>query len=208
MLSAASHVVRPAWHFLHVTSSRSVNLPVRFLVNSMATAKRSPEKELDEEPKPKIARVKAEEPLLRVKKLSATAVLPTKGSAGAAGYDLASSHDVTVPARGKALVKTDLAVAIPLGTYARVAPRSGLALKHSIDVGGGVVDHDYRGNVGVILFNHSDTGFEVKVGDRIAQLILERIMTPEVVEVSELDGTSRGAGGFGSTGVSKTDKGQ
>ncbi|CAI5495669.1 unnamed protein product, partial [Closterium sp. Naga37s-1] len=112
------------------------------------------------------------------------------------------AHDITVPARGQALVKTDLAVAIPLGTYARVAPRSGLALKHSINVGGGVVDYDYRGNVGVILFNHSDNDFPVKVGDRVAQLILERIMTPDVVEVEELDETTRGAGGFGSTGGS------
>lgn len=81
------------------------------------------------------------------------------------------------------------------------APRSGLAAKHSIDVGAGVVDHDYRGNVGVILFNFSDKDFQVSVGDRIAQLILERIMTPPVVEVDELDATTRGAGGFGSTGV-------
>ncbi|CAI5494832.1 unnamed protein product, partial [Closterium sp. Naga37s-1] len=139
---------------------------------------------------------------LRVKKLSETAVLPKRGSASAAGYDLSSAHDITVPARGQALVKTDLAVAIPLGTYARVAPRSGLALKHSINVGGGVVDYDYRGNVGVILFNHSDKDFPVKVGDRVAQLILERIVTPDVVEVEELDETTRGAGGFGSTGGS------
>ncbi|CAI5479582.1 unnamed protein product [Closterium sp. Yama58-4] len=139
---------------------------------------------------------------LRVKKLSETAVLPKRGSASAAGYDLSSAHDITVPARGQALVKTDLAIAIPLGTYARVAPRSGLALKHSINVGGGVVDYDYRGNVGVILFNHSDKDFPVKVGDRVAQLILERIVTPDVVEVEELDETTRGAGGFGSTGGS------
>lgn len=82
-----------------------------------------------------------------------------------------------------------------------VAPRSGLAWKHSIDVGAGVVDADYRGPVGVILFNHSDVDFEVKVGDRIAQLIVEKIVTPQVVEVDDLDATVRGAGGFGSTGV-------
>lgn len=82
-----------------------------------------------------------------------------------------------------------------------VAPRSGLAWKHSIDVGAGVVDVDYRGPIGVILFNHSDVAFEVKTGDRVAQLIIERIMTPEVVEVESLDSTVRGAGGFGSTGL-------
>ena len=137
---------------------------------------------------------------LRVKKLSDAAVLPVRGSAGAAGYDLSSAHDLVVPARGKALAKTDLSIAIPLGTYARVAPRSGLAWKHSIDVGAGVVDYDYRGNVGVILFNFSDVDFAVKTGDRVAQLILERIETPPVIEVDDLDDTDRGSGGFGSTG--------
>ena len=81
------------------------------------------------------------------------------------------------------------------------APRSGLALKHSIDVGAGVIDADYRGPVGVILFNHSDADFAVKPGDRIAQMIIEVIATPEVAEVEDLDATVRGEGGFGSTGV-------
>lgn len=83
-----------------------------------------------------------------------------------------------------------------------MAPRSGLAWKNSIDVGAGVIDVDYRGPVGVILFNHSDEEFKIARGDRIAQLILERISTPEVVEVEDLDETERNAGGFGSTGVS------
>ncbi|KAD5507839.1 hypothetical protein E3N88_15542 [Mikania micrantha] len=130
-------------------------------------------------------------PLFKVKKLSEKAVLPSRGSA----------IETKVPARGKALVPTDLSIAVPEGTYARIAPRSGLAWKHSIDVGAGVIDADYRGPVGVILFNHSDVDFEVKAGDRIAQLIIEKIITPEVVEVDDLDSTVRGAGGFGSTGV-------
>lgn len=82
------------------------------------------------------------------------------------------------------------------------APRSGLAWKHSIDVGAGVVDADYRGPVGVVLFNHSDADFAVMPGDRVAQLVLERIATPDVAEVDDLDATVRGGGGFGSTGVS------
>jgi len=81
------------------------------------------------------------------------------------------------------------------------APRSGLAWKQSIDVGAGVIDADYRGSVGVILFNHSDQGFEIKAGDRIAQLIVQKILTPQVLEVEDLDSTFRGVGGFGSTGV-------
>ena len=77
-----------------------------------------------------------------------------------------------------------------------------MAAKHFIDTGAGVIDEDYRGNVMVLLFNHSEKDFEVKKGDRVAQLVLERIVTPEVVVVEDLDDTSRGAGGFGSTGVS------
>jgi len=82
----------------------------------------------------------------------------------------------------------------------RIAPRSGLASKHSIATGAGVIDADYRGQVKVLLFNHSDADFDVKEGERIAQLVLERIYTPEIVEVQELEETVRGAGGFGSTG--------
>ena len=138
---------------------------------------------------------------LYVKKLSESAVLPRQGSSGAAGYDLSSAHSATVPARGQALVNTDLAISIPEGTYARIAPRSGLAYKHSIDVGAGVVDYDYRGNVGVILFNLSDQDFYVNPGDRVAQLIIEKIMTPEVIEVDSLESTQRGPAGYGSTGT-------
>ncbi|TMX02101.1 hypothetical protein EJD97_022587 [Solanum chilense] len=137
----------------------------------------------------------------RVKKLSNNAVLPSRGSPLSAGYDLSSATETKVPARGKALVPTDLSIAVPEGTYARIAPRSGLTWKHSIDVGAGVIDADYRGPVGVILFNHCDVDFEVKIGDRIAQLIIEKIMVPEVEEVDDLDSTVRGSGGFGSTGV-------
>ena len=96
---------------------------------------------------------------------------------------------------------TGMSISFPAGLYARIAPRSGLALKKSIDVGAGVVDSDYRGEVGVILFNHGDQDFEVKMGDRIAQLILEKIDTPVVEEVQGLEETVRGSGGFGSTGM-------
>ncbi|KAK0673325.1 dUTPase-like protein [Cercophora samala] len=139
-------------------------------------------------------------PSLQVKKLSPTARLPTRGSAFAAGYDLYASKDTTIPARGKALVDTDISIAVPANTYGRIAPRSGLAAKHFIDTGAGVIDADYRGPVKVLLFNHSDADFAVKEGDRVAQLIVERIFTPEVVEVQELEESVRGAGGFGSTG--------
>eukprot|EP00741_Cyanophora_paradoxa_P005917 tig00000949_g5735.t1 len=139
--------------------------------------------------------------VLRVKKLSENATIPVRGSKLAAGYDLSSAYECVVPAHGKLIVLTDIAIAVPEGHYGRVAPRSGLAAKHFIDTGAGVIDADYRGNVGVVLFNHSDKPFEVKKGDRVAQLILERISTPDVVEVDDLDSTERGAGGYGSTGI-------
>lgn len=82
----------------------------------------------------------------------------------------------------------------------RIAPRSGLAAKHFIDTGAGVIDADYRGQVKVLLFNHADADFKVEEGERVAQLVIERIYTPEVVEVQELEESVRGAGGFGSTG--------
>lgn len=137
---------------------------------------------------------------LMFSKLSEKAIAPSRGSIGAAGYDLYAAHDVSIPAQGKAIVKTDIAVALPEGWYGRVAPRSGLSWKHHLDIGAGVIDSDYRGNVGVILFNLSHVDFDVKQGDRIAQLIIQRICTPELEEVESLDETTRGAGGYGSTG--------
>merc|ERR1711915_576298 len=139
--------------------------------------------------------------VLEVAKLSENATIPTRGSATAAGYDLYSAEDCVIPARGKGLVKTDIQIKVPHGTYGRIAPRSGLAWKNHIDIGAGVVDEDYRGNVGVVMFNHGDNEFVVKKGDRIAQLVCERIAYPELEELQSLDETERGEGGFGSTGV-------
>ena len=100
------------------------------------------------------------------------------GSAGAAGYDLYVANSCAIPSQGKGIVETRLAVSLPPGTYARIAPRSGLAIRNFIDIGMGVVDSDYRGEIKVALFNHSAEDFIVQAGDRIAQLILERIETP------------------------------
>lgn len=139
---------------------------------------------------------------LKVFKRTENATLPTKGSALAAGYDLYSSEEATIPGQGQGLVGTDVSIIVPIGTYGRVAPRSGLAVKHGISTGAGVIDADYRGEVKVVLFNHSKKDFEIKKGDRIAQLVLEQIINAEIVEIqeAELEGTARGAGGFGSTG--------
>ena len=139
--------------------------------------------------------------ILKVQKLSNNAILPKRSTDGAAGHDLCASQDCTIPAGGKGLVKTGLSISFPPSLYARIAPRSGLALKKFIDVGAGVVDSNYHGEVGVALFNHGDQDFEVKMGDRIAQLILEKIDTPPVEEVQGLDNTVRETRGFGNTRV-------
>jgi dUTP pyrophosphatase len=94
-----------------------------------------------------------------------------------------------------------LQIAVPRGTYGRIASRSGLAAIFGISVGGGVIDADYRGNVRVILFNHSDVDYLACKGDRVAQLICEKINTADVVLCTTLDNTARGAAGFGSTGT-------
>jgi len=138
---------------------------------------------------------------LKVKRLVPHAVLPASGSAQAAGYDLASSETVAIWPGGTQVVKTGLSISVPHLTYGRVAPRSGLAVKNQIAVNAGVIDEDYRGEVGVVLVNHGKSVFHVNPGDRIAQLVLEKIEKPEVVEVDNLDETERGAGGYGSTGI-------
>lgn len=120
----------------------------------------------------------------------------------AAGYDIYASQDAVVPAQGQGLVATDISIIVPVGTYGRVAPRSGLTVKHGISTGAGVIDADYRGEVKVVLFNHSTKDFEIRKGDRIAQLVLEKIVMAEVKQITEeeLLTTDRGSGGFGSTG--------
>merc|ERR1712010_109063 len=150
---------------------------------------------------PKKVKMSEEVEVMQVAKLSDKAIIPTKGSKLAAGYDLYSAYDYVVPAGGKIMAKTDIQVKVPHGTYGRVAPRSGLAWKHHIDIGAGVVDEDYRGNIGVVMFNHASVDFEVKAGDRIAQLVCERIAYPDIQELPSLDVTERGEAGFGSTGT-------
>mmetsp|Transcript_18749 Transcript_18749/g.46564 ORF Transcript_18749/g.46564 Transcript_18749/m.46564 type:complete len:168 (-) Transcript_18749:54-557(-) len=145
----------------------------------------------------------SEEPPLLVKKLSEDATIPTKGSVLSAGFDLYAAKPTSIGPGERGIVATDISIKCPPGTYARIAPRSGLAVKKGIDCGAGVVDADYRGPVGVVLFNLDKTNtFEVQKGDRIAQMILEKINMAGIVEVQDLDETERGAGGFGSTGVS------
>merc|ERR1711981_169926 len=141
--------------------------------------------------------------MLKFAKLTPNAYAPTRGSPQSAGYDLYAAYDAEIEVGARKLVKTDLQVAIPESCYGRVAPRSGLAYKQGIDVGAGVIDADYRGNLGVLLFNMdfmNNQTFVVKKGDRIAQLVIEKIEMLDLDECETLTETARGEGGFGSTG--------
>ena len=138
--------------------------------------------------------------ILQIKKLNDLATLPTRGSPKSAAYDLCSTEDYTLRPMERKLFKTGLSIAIPQGMYGRIAPRSGLAYKDGIDVLAGVIDEDYRGDVGVVLINFGTTEKQFKVGDRIAQIIFEFYNVVDVMEVKELDETVRGQGGWGSTG--------
>ena len=139
------------------------------------------------------------------KKLHKDSTVPKKGSALAAGYDLFcyTDKDIIIESMGKSKIPTGISVQLPHNTYGRVAPRSGLTWNKFLDVGAGVVDEDYRGEVQVILFNFSKENVTIKNGDKIAQLIVERIMPTEPViyePEQELSETKRGGKGFGSTG--------
>jgi dUTP pyrophosphatase len=137
---------------------------------------------------------------LRFKQLHPEAKLPARGSGQAAGLDLFAVERVAISPGGRAAVRTGLAVSIPEGFYGRVAPRSGLAVRHGLDVLAGVIDADYRGEILCALVNHGEEPFEVEPGARIAQLIVEAIAQPVAVWDEDLEETARGAGGFGSTG--------
>jgi dUTP pyrophosphatase len=139
-------------------------------------------------------------PLL-VKKLVEHATIPHRATSMAAGYDISAAEDAKVPSQGRMAVPTGISIGLPEGTYGRIAPRSGLAYKFGIDVLAGVIDQDYRGEVKVILYNSGVHPFNIQKGDRIAQLIIEKIETPDVAVVMDIDETERGDGGFGSTGV-------
>lgn len=143
---------------------------------------------------------------LLFKRLSATAIIPKKAKTDDAGWDLSADlglgEELTIYPGRRAVIPTNIAVACPSGTYMRIAPRSGLAVKHGIDTLAGVVDAGYRDGIGVVLLNTGDSLFVIKHGDRIAQGIVEMLAPISSMEiVDELPSSDRGTGGFGSTGV-------
>jgi len=140
---------------------------------------------------------------MQVQLLSANGKLPTKATEGSAGYDIYSAEEKIIPPHSREVIQTDITIVPPTGTYGQIASRSGLSLKYGVDTRAGVIDSDYRGNIGVLLANTTDTPFPVKPGDRIAQLLLYYIANPTVEIQQQLPGTDRGHGSFGSTGVAE-----
>ncbi len=142
-----------------------------------------------------------------VKRLDPSVPLPRYGKAGDAGADITTRVDVTLQPGERLLVPTGLAIALPFGFAAFVHPRSGLAIKHGVSIvnAPGTVDAGYRGELQVILINHDPhEAISFKKGDRIAQIIIQRVESADFVEVSDLPGSERADGGFGSTGVKTT----
>lgn len=136
--------------------------------------------------------------------ISAGVAEPTRATTGASGYDLKANltEPVVLPSLGRTIVPTGIKLAIPEGYEAQVRPRSGLAAKHGVTVLNtpGTIDADYRGDIGVILVNLSADPFTINPGERIAQLVFQKIEVPTLVSVETLSETCRGASGFGSTG--------
>lgn len=142
--------------------------------------------------------------MFRVAKLHPEAEIPQRNGPGDAGYDVFAVEDAIIDPQEWKGVGTGITLEFPSDCYARVAPRSGLAFKKGIHVLAGVVDSSYRGEIRAILLNHGKVPVEIRKGDRIAQLIFEKIYTPQVLveaPLEELTNTDRGAGGFGSTGA-------
>ena len=145
---------------------------------------------------------------LKVKKLCEDAIIPTRSNPTDAGWDLYSTERFSMPFRKPILVPTGIALAIPEGYVGLIWPRSGLAVKRGVDVYAGVIDSGYRGEIKVCLWSDSidpkwgcSKAFEIMKGDRIAQIIFQKVEDFDLIEVDKLDGTVRGSGGFGSSGA-------
>lgn len=136
---------------------------------------------------------------MKVQLLSETAKCPIRGDDGAAGYDLYASEALSLSPWSRSLIKTDVALEMPSHVYGRIAPRSSMGVK-GLDIGAGVVDPSYRGEIKVVLINSTNNFFDVKIGDRVAQIIFTPFHTFDIEIASTLSETTRGQAGFGSTG--------
>ena len=126
--------------------------------------------------------------------------VPQYAHVGDAGADLTASEKTVIPGRDRSLVGTGTRLEIPQGYVGLIWPRSGLAIKKGIDCGAGVIDSCYRGEIKVLLFNHSHTKFQIEPGDRIAQILIQKVERVQFIPVNELSKTARSEEGFGSTG--------
>ncbi|AKC91670.1 dUTPase [Lambdina fiscellaria nucleopolyhedrovirus] len=133
-------------------------------------------------------------------KMRANAFAPTRATVGSAGYDVQTPVDFVLKARDHCFIDLGLALEMSPDVYARIESRSGLARRHQIVVGAGIVDNDYRGNIGVLLFNHGKRSRQFKRGDKIAQIVFSSYCSPFLVKSETLASTERDDGGFGSTG--------
>lgn len=138
---------------------------------------------------------------LFVKRLTDTALAPTRAHPGDAGLDLYADVDVIVQPHDRMLVSTGIAVSIDPGSAGLIWPRSGMALRYGIDVGAGVIDASYRGEIKVLLFNHDSLPYKISRGDKVAQLLIQSVANPTMTEMDELPNSLRADNGFGSTGV-------
>ena len=144
--------------------------------------------------------------VLKVRRLRPDAVLPRFAHPDDSGMDVCACEDLVLAPGARAKVPLGLAFQPPPGTEIQLRPRSGLAIKHGISMVNtpATIDEGYRGEVCAILINHGDEPFHVEKGMRVAQIVVCPVLRPEIVETDALDGTARGAGGFGSTGVGGT----
>ena len=147
---------------------------------------------------------------IKIKCVHTNAVVPTRGSKYAVGYDLYSCEEIIIPQNNSALIDTGIVIDVDLNVhneynslYARIAPRSGISYKKKTTIGAGVIDPDYRGTIKVLMFNlNSDEALHIQVGDKIAQLIFEKVYTPKLIKIEDdnISETELGNNGFGSTG--------
>ena len=147
----------------------------------------------------RFSKIQTEDLRLWVKKLTSEARILTKGSSQAGGHDLYAQETKIIPAKGQEIIGTGVAIGLPWGTYGRIAPRSGLTVKQYLTVNAGVIDANYTGEVKVVLVNLGTASYKVHEGDKIAQLIVEKIISDKAILVPDLEATTRGTKGFGSS---------
>ncbi|KAG6521906.1 hypothetical protein ZIOFF_019040 [Zingiber officinale] len=198
-------------HGVNALPGRSYDIPETYLNSELPPPFGWGDEEIDEFSKPRSPEGKQAretsseryssitEPLILINKISPNAVTPTRHTEGYAGLDIAASHAAVIEPYGRDIIHIGLRIEIPYGYYGRLASRSGLAWKTGIEVGAGVIDSDYRGEVQVLLFNRTNLPIYISQQQKIVQLILEKIAIPEVYEIPHLSYTERETKGFGST---------